>query len=240
MGTDNLSFVGREKIKVEYDQGTHVLDHWAFGPHHVWSYPENGQILRMWQPFNGLQVMPAGTPQGGDVDPELFSEIPPPECKKGGALFRIKCDDDGYPVVKDNKPSNTVSVNDIARANNPVPRPEYRGENFGHMSDTLNNVLMRNKFINTRPCEEWGLEEIQGLQRRLYLLREDSFDDIYHINEDKRRLSKTTAGDLVDLEVHWQEVNDHLSTSEYQDDAESILRDGHCHEAVMWYVHHIT
>ena len=32
------------------------LDHWAYGPHHLWSYPENGQILRMWQPFNGLQV----------------------------------------------------------------------------------------------------------------------------------------------------------------------------------------
>lgn len=32
------------------------LDHWAYGPHHLWSYPESGQILRMWQPFNGLQV----------------------------------------------------------------------------------------------------------------------------------------------------------------------------------------
>ena len=36
------------------------LDHWAYGPHHVWVYPENGQILRMWQPFNGLQVYPGG------------------------------------------------------------------------------------------------------------------------------------------------------------------------------------
>ena len=56
--TDNLFFVGREKIGVEYDQGVKVLDHWAFGPHHVWSFPESGQILRMWQPFNGLQVFP--------------------------------------------------------------------------------------------------------------------------------------------------------------------------------------
>ena len=55
-------FIAREIIGVEYlseveGELTDVeLDHWAYGPHHLWSYPENGQILRMWQPFNGLQV----------------------------------------------------------------------------------------------------------------------------------------------------------------------------------------
>ena len=67
---DNLVYIGREVIGVEYlsDDLTDVeLDHWAFGPHHLWSYPENGQILRMWQPFNGLQV-------GGPVT--VFSKNP--------------------------------------------------------------------------------------------------------------------------------------------------------------------
>ena len=27
--TDNLSFVGREQIGVEYDQGVNILDHWV-------------------------------------------------------------------------------------------------------------------------------------------------------------------------------------------------------------------
>ena len=36
------------------------MDHWAFGPHHLWSEPATGAIIRMWQPFNGLQVYPGG------------------------------------------------------------------------------------------------------------------------------------------------------------------------------------
>merc|ERR1711988_1595027 len=46
--TDNLHYVGREKLGIEYITTEAVLDHWAFGPHHVWSYPKTGQILRMW------------------------------------------------------------------------------------------------------------------------------------------------------------------------------------------------
>ena len=49
IGVEWLSEVEGELTDVE-------LDHWAYGPHHLWSYPESGQILRMWQPFNGLQV----------------------------------------------------------------------------------------------------------------------------------------------------------------------------------------
>lgn len=56
--TDVLQYVGREKINVEYDQGTHILDHWAYSAHHLWSFPDTGRIIRMWQPFNGLQVFP--------------------------------------------------------------------------------------------------------------------------------------------------------------------------------------
>ena len=58
---DNLQYIGREIIGVEYlkEDGSLTdveLDHWAYGPHHLWSYPESGQILRMWQPFNGKEL----------------------------------------------------------------------------------------------------------------------------------------------------------------------------------------
>merc|ERR1712057_83977 len=97
--TNNLQFVGRERLGIEYIEphGDAVLDHWAFGPHHVWSHPVNGSILRMWQPFNGLEVYPGGTGPS-DFDPKVFDDIPPAMCKKkGGAAFRIKCSDDGLP-----------------------------------------------------------------------------------------------------------------------------------------------
>lgn len=57
---DKLSFVGREILGVEYIQEELELDHWIYGPHHVWTRPESGDIVRMYQPFNGLQIYPTG------------------------------------------------------------------------------------------------------------------------------------------------------------------------------------
>ena len=57
---ENLVYVGRERLGVEFIEQVVELDHWAYGPHHAWTYPETGQLLRMWQPFNGLQVYPDG------------------------------------------------------------------------------------------------------------------------------------------------------------------------------------
>jgi len=50
-------YLGRERIGVEYLWTTMVLDHWVKGPHHTWVDPYTKQIVRMWQPFNGLQVL---------------------------------------------------------------------------------------------------------------------------------------------------------------------------------------
>ena len=55
---DNLGFIGREYIFVEFIEQEMLLDHWVYGPHHAWVKPENGDIVRMWQPFNGFQVYP--------------------------------------------------------------------------------------------------------------------------------------------------------------------------------------
>ena len=43
-----MFYIGREKIGVEYTEphSIEVLDHWAWGPHHVWSTPEDGTIRR--------------------------------------------------------------------------------------------------------------------------------------------------------------------------------------------------
>jgi hypothetical protein len=239
--TDNLIFVARENIGVEYDQGTHILDHWAFGPHHVWSFPENGTILRMWQPFNGLQIFPTGA-NPGPVDANLFSEIPPAMCKKGGATIRVKCTDDGYPMVptNDDHAGNVADHHpaDIIRAVTKVPRDQYKGKSFPHMSETLNGFLNSNKLIETRPCSEWTAREIQDLQGKLFQFRSTDFDDIYHEVKDRRRLSKSR--NLEEISAEWEELNSAVEGSEWGEKAHEILRDGHCHEAVMWYVHHLS
>jgi len=237
---EKMVHIGREIIGVEYLNVEKELDHWAFGPHHLWSEPETGDIIRMWQPFNGLQVYPGGVPQGS-VDNSLFEEIPPALCKAGGAVMRIGCDDDGYPLPRDKRtemrekrPKDAIHGKDIRRAEEKVPRGHYKGMDFGEMSDVLNGWL--NSSTTTKPCMDWDVKELQQLQALFYLARESEFDDIYIKTEDNRRLRHDT---LLDLNVNWAGLND-LASGHPDYRMKSVRRDGHCHEAVMWYVHHLS
>jgi len=237
---EKMVFIGREIIGVEYLNIERELDHWAFGPHHLWSEPETGNILRMWQPFNGLQVYPGGVPQGS-VDSTLFEEIPPALCKKGfdGAIMRIGCDDEGYPIPdeerkRERRPKDAVYGKDVRRAEEKVPRGHYKGMDFAEMSDVLNGWL--NTSTLTKPCMDWDVTELQQLQALFYLARESEFDNIYARTTDNRRLRHDT---LKDLTVNWAGLNQLASDhSDYR--LKNVRRDGHCHEAVMWYVHHLS
>ena len=217
------------------------MDHWAFGPHHLWSDPVTGNIIRMWQPFNGLNVYPKGVRKStgypknvlsnisfaaqSEVDLSLFDDLPPPLCRGGlgGALIRIGCDDDGYPTGEDvtnttmpplttRPPKDAVSGKDIKRAEEKVPRGHYKGVDFSEMSDILNGWL--NSSTVTKPCLDWDVEELQQLQALLYLARESQFDDIYTRSLDNRRLRSDV---LSDLTLNWAGLNDIASShSDYR------------------------
>lgn len=247
--TEQMYYIGREELGIEYMGSGHteILEHWAFGPHHVWSTTETGEIRRMYQPFNGLQVFPAGT-TNTTIDPALFAEVPPPLCvKKGGAVFRITCDDNGYP----SQPNATAgaasplpdkaaaTAADTARAREKVPRAAYRGASFASMSAQLNGWLERGAHTKgrTRPCAEWTAAELQELQGLLYLARDTSLDEIYKEAADNRAL-RTSLGDL---DTSWAELNALVAGHPtHSGPLHTVLRDGHCHEALMWYVHHLS
>ena len=247
--TDQMFFVGREDLGIEYTgiaNYSEIVDHWAFGPHHVWSTPGTGQIRRMWQPFNGLEVF-TGKFNRSQVDESLFEDIPPALCKKGGAAIRIKCTDEGYPVnatethddggITAAAPAPTKS--DITRAIKPKPSKPYRGNTFTDMSNTLNRWLTTNKHIETTSCEEWTAKEIQNLQATLYLVRDETFNSIYENVNDNRKLRMA----MDDIIKEWSELALLIKQETNQDKRNHLIkvhRDGHCHEAVMWYVHHIT
>lgn len=235
-----MVYIGREIIGIEYLGVTREMDHWAFGPHHLWSEPETGNILRMWQPFNGLQVYPGGVGQGS-VDTSLFQDLPPPLCKKeGGAVMRIGCDDDGYPIPDEKRrkekarPKDVVAGKEIKRAETKVPRGHYKGMDFGEMSDVLNGWL--NSSTLTKACLDWDVQELQQLQALFYLARESTFDSIYVKTQDNRRLRHDF---LKDLTTNWDGLNK-LAAAHPDPRIATVRRDGHCHEAVMWYVHHMT
>merc|ERR1711957_520914 len=75
------------------------MNHWNLLPHHVWTDPRTGHIVRAWQPFNGLQVYNPDSWKEGIEDETVF-EYPPAMCKGPAAgqnetIWRINCDDDG-------------------------------------------------------------------------------------------------------------------------------------------------
>ena len=229
---------------------TEVVDHWAFGPHHVWSTPGTGEIRRMWQPFNGLQVFGSKFNRSG-VDESLFDDLPPTLCKKqGGAAIRIKCTDNGLPVPPSNT-SVTASVTtspvvpvvpvskDVKRAKQKKPSRPYRGETFDDMSNTLNRWLNRNKKITTTSCDQWTSEEIQRLQAMLYLIKDDSLNQIYQDADDNRQMRQS----IHNIQHEWESLNALIASQENDAQRKSLARvqrDGHCHEVIMWYVHHLT
>lgn len=230
--TSQMSYIGRENIGIEYIDEIRTLDHWAFGPHHAWSDPDTGATIRLWQPYNGLQIFPNGT-QDIDFDESLF-EIPPALCKKGGALARIKCDDDGYPTGETEETKQPMTSADSTRAER-MPGDAYKGTSFGQMSEVLNGWLGESD-VETKDCDSFNVTELRQLQAILYLLRDTRLDDIYQTSADNRRMRHS----MEDLEEHWQELDHAIEGHTPDHPIHSLQRDGHCHEAVMWFVHHLT
>lgn len=241
--TQQMFYVGREKIGVEYLNEEMVLDHWAYGPHHVWSVPETGKSVRMWQPYNGLEVFPEGTENSTAVDPTKFDDLPPSLCKKGGAIFRIGCTDGGLPQPKEEGDRvraeklarMPLHVNsNVSRAKQIVPGDEYRGDSFSNMSHTLNKWLSSSAKV--KMCDKFTAKELQDLQAMLFLARDVNLDDVYQGVSDNRRIT----ADLKDLQKNWADLNDIVQGHEDSQALHAVQRDGHCHEAVMWYVHHLS
>jgi hypothetical protein len=192
-----------------------------------------------------LQIFPEGTGDASKLDKSLFDSknIPPPLCKKGGATFRIKCDDDGYSTDPANPDAaqklkdvakNTATENDMRRAKKIVPGRDYRGSTFEDMSHTLNKFLAVQ--ANVKSCDDWNAKELQELAAMLYILRDTKLDDVYVKSNDNRRI----RGTLEDLQKTWDELNDSIEQHEDHAHLHAITRDGLCHEAVMWYVHHLS
>jgi len=234
--TNRMSWIGLEEIYVEYVYKNMTLDHWVYGPHHVWTVPTTGSIIRMWQPFNGLQVMPNGT-LISDIDPALFDPIPPVECTSASKFtFKIKCNASGYPVKPPSAPPSAPPMVEedegMWRTVTKVPRHKFKGESFSEMAETLNSWLAESAGEGgTKPCDEWNVTEIQKLQAMLYLLRFPAYDDVYKQADDNRQL----LGTIDDMQQTWEKLN----AAAEESGLGAMHRDGHCHEAVMWFTHHL-
>eukprot|EP00927_Polykrikos_kofoidii_P077590 TRINITY_DN74522_c0_g1_i1.p1 TRINITY_DN74522_c0_g1~~TRINITY_DN74522_c0_g1_i1.p1 ORF type:complete len:554 (+),score=92.11 TRINITY_DN74522_c0_g1_i1:74-1735(+) len=128
--------------------------------------------------------------------------------------------------------SATLDPRDLRRARAKVPRAEWKGSGFNSMSQVLNGHLKK-MFPMTKPCHEWAAEELQSYQTKLFAYKHVDLDMMYADTLDNRRLRFDS---LEAHQEHWKKTkaivhrNGHLR---------EMHRDGHCHEAVMWLVHHV-
>jgi hypothetical protein len=246
---DNLFFVATETLDVEYGVGSMELDHWAFGPHHAWTDPASGLIVRMWQPFNGLQIFTPGnwkteiTPEGQGYLAELAADgkTAPKAAMPGGSTFRIKCGADGFHkndtaeevALGSNQPAGDAkaSSSDLKRARTKVPRATYKGDDFESMSSLLNKWMLK-EAPNSRSCDEFSVEELQRLQIMLFMLRDPQLNTVYDSSADARRMPH----DIEVMSKEWESLN---AEAARDPELARMHRDGHCHETVMWYVHHL-
>ena len=114
---------------------------------------------------------------------------------------------------------------DLKRARQWTPRAEYRG--YGTLASAnakLNKHLAGKKGIKLKACEEFDTQGVRDVLSALLPRVSMELKAIY--SEKDGRAGKYDT--LPQMQLHWQ----HAPADDLR------VRDAHCHEAVMWFVHH--
>jgi len=120
-----------------------------------------------------------------------------------------------------------LHTDDLKRAKTWKPRSGYLGEGSVSSANVqLNKHLYAMDGVAFKACEEFAVDELRDLLEVLLPMASDELKEVYSQADGRR----SVYANLMDMKQHWTEVP--------KDDVR--VRDGHCHEAVMWFVHHLT
>ncbi|CAE8650957.1 unnamed protein product [Polarella glacialis] len=124
-------------------------------------------------------------------------------------------------------------ASDLIRARQRVPRDGWMGSSFASMSARL-TAKLREGGHPVQDCTSWSIEDLKQLMRRIFSESENEILAVYDGTTDRRRLRFSS---LALLEEHWEALaNASVGAGLFF----SVHRDGLCHEAVMWWVHHLS
>lgn len=127
--------------------------------------------------------------------------------------------------------SPNPAESDLWRARSKVPRSSRKGDDFRTMTEKLNAII--SQYGNSKECAEWTAEELQRFQLIMLLLKAPELDEVYNDGSDRRAM----RGSEQEYGARWEDL---LSLAKKLGGKhEEVHRDGHCHEAVMWFAHHI-
>jgi len=128
---------------------------------------------------------------------------------------------------------------DLRRARQTVPGLHVVGVGHVGMTIKLNAALRAMKDVQLKACSDFSVEDLVALQRKLYHAREPALEAIYRENGDNgRRMSAfgVYTDDIQELEEVWA---NEVKTLKVNPELVQMSRDTKCHEAIMWYVHHV-
>jgi len=132
-----------------------------------------------------------------------------------------------------------ASTSDLQRARQQVPRSDVVGEGHVGMTVKLNKALRAMKDVQLLDCEQFSIEDLTALQRKLYKVRDPALEQIYREStDDGRRMGAfgKQAESLQELEGLWAKELEMLKAYPHLTGAS---RDVKCHEAILWMVHHV-
>jgi hypothetical protein len=130
--------------------------------------------------------------------------------------------------------ATTPTDRDIHRAVEQVPRPHFKGkDSLADANKVLNQHLKNMAHLQTRPCETFEAKELQQVSALLYSESNPTMLKVYSDAGDNRR---QTFGSEDDMNADFSRLNKAI---EGRNDLHNVYRDGLCHRAVMWFVHHL-
>jgi hypothetical protein len=138
----------------------------------------------------------------------------------------------GVAVSQDVFLSNGPSQNDLTRAVS-KPRNQFRGDGYERMNAVLNKHLL-SSGKTMRACENFTLAELHSVRAVLFDAREPALDDVYRPNSDGRVMTIESKEELAQQNDHHKEIVAQHPT------LIQMMRDGLCHETIMWFEHHLT
>jgi len=131
-------------------------------------------------------------------------------------------------------PHAKANLADLRRAKQPKPSKAFVGDDFEATMKKLNAVLTNDQALTTRSCHDLTLPELHETQRALFDARTPQLDAIYDDSKDTRRMAHRSLMELVSAHAKNEKM------IHERPDLVPKTRDGLCHEAVMWYIHHLT
>ena len=160
------------------------------------------------------------------------------------------CRPGGYKFPKqdaDEIANNRLSQRDTYRARTRKPRNSYRGETFSHASHVLNGHLKRNVHNHgfnpakkLQDCSKFRLQDLHSIQEKIFKLRTPALDDLYQSRTDNRRLRPGPNSNLEDHLMIWKSELEVTKSTAGSQTHLAAIRDGRCHETVMWYIHQLN